>query len=406
MPDLVLLTESYPFGGIGEPGFITPEIDFLANEFNRVIIAPVLDFGFQETLPSNVFVTRIFLDRPGAFHKLRTLFHLRTYRGLLYDSCRIKSISALRAYFAFTAYTLHYKAKIEALIKYFNLNLENTLFYTFWFDYATASLSLIPRARFVTRAHGQDIYEGTPPYISGYWRRESLDKMLRCFPVSEFAAEYMRELYPKYQNKIAARYLGTPSAAAVPPQESSANAVSIYSCSRVAPEKRVLFEYDVLREYALNHPEITVSWTHIGDGPLMPELAKSISTAPSNLSIDLIGTVSNMQVHKILASHHFDLMLHFSITEGFGLSVCEAMSYSIPALVTDIQALPEVIGPSGFTLPHNSSVKEAEKILEKALSEAHSLRPMALNEWKKRFNAINLRQTFAEELSELISNRS
>lgn len=405
MATVVFITESYPFGGLGESGFIAPEIDFLASEFNRIIIAPVLDFGANETLPGNVEIDRSLLALPKFLDKFKSLFQPHTHKALRKDFSRIKTWTDLRSELAFSAYTLYYRDKILDLIEKHSLNLDETLFYTFWFDYATAGLSLIDGAKFITRAHGQDLYEEVLPFKSRYWREKSLSQVKRCYPVSYFASSYLKDKYPTYDTKIQHRYLGSPPPISVPTKSKEQNqrSISLFSCARVTKEKRVDYQYEVIKKYATFHPELNIEWLHIGDGPQMQRLKKSIASSPQNLKITLTGSLSNNEIHNILSQNYFDLSLLFSETEGFGLVIIEAQSYGIPCLATDTQAIPEAVGNAGFLLSHTATISEAAKALDYAVCESQGKRNTALIQWSENFNATILRKNFAKEIRQLLS---
>lgn len=402
-PTLILITESYPLGGSGEDVFIEPEIGFLAAVFQRVIIVPVLDFGKTGILPENIIVERSFLKRPGLYSKFKSLFHRETYKALFNDLRRIKSLSDLRSEVAFSAYTLYYSNLINALIAKYGLKTGTALFYTFWFDYATAALAFSAKGfRFITRAHGQDLYEETKPFISRYWREKTFCRLTRCFTVSEYSANYLRNLYPDFEEKIRCRYLGTKNPGKLNPDTTDKETVSFFSCARVSPEKRVLYLCKVIKKYAAHHPELTVKWLHIGDGPAMDRLKRETKKSPKNLEIELTGWIENKEVRNSLATNHFDLALLLSSTEGLGLAICEAMSFGVPVLATDIQAIPEAVGEGGFLMPLTDDVNIGADILNKALNMAHSKRCASREHWERHFNAESLRRSFADEIRHLL----
>lgn len=75
---LILITHSYPLGGITETPFITPEIGALASRFDEVTILPLNDEAGGSALPElpgNVKVDRSLLSAPGRKDKLGLLFH-------------------------------------------------------------------------------------------------------------------------------------------------------------------------------------------------------------------------------------------------------------------------------------------------------------------------------------------
>lgn len=401
---LVIFTESYPLGGTTEPAFIGPEIDALASEFDRIIIAPVIESGPAIALPHNVELDSSLLTRPSAAAKAAAILRSATWRHLAADRKFIHSTRQTAGALAFTAYALHYRKLISRLISRHSLDLTHTLFYSFWFDYHTAALAGIRGARFITRAHGYDIYDSENPFLSHSWRQLALAKMERCFPVSDNGSDYIRTDYPDHAAKIHTRRLGTAAPLGVNPPAGSDKEFTLMSIARVAPEKRVGLLCRCICHWASAHPERRLRWMHVGDGPLMDSLRREAAKAPSNLTIELAGALPNAEVHRLLATRHVDATALLSRSEGLGLAACESLAYGVPVVATTVGGLPEVVddGRTGVLLSPHPTPEEFARRLEEAMPRMKQMRPECIRQWAERFDSRPLRHRFAREIRNLL----
>lgn len=110
----------------------------------------------------------------------------------------------------------------------------------------------------------------------------------------------------------------------------------------------------------------------VGDGSLRPALAARI--ADLHLSDHVVLEGFHPQPFDLLAGCH--VVLQPSLTEGFGLAICEAMSAGIPVIATAVGGTPEIIdhGETGWLLaepdaPHlAAAVQSALALGERALA--------------------------------------
>lgn len=91
----------------------------------------------------------------------------------------------------------------------------------------------------------------------------------------------------------------------------------------------------------------------VGDGPLREGLRKQVERADLEGSVHFLGHRSD--VPRLLK--HFDVFVHPSRWEGFGLVFLEAMAAELPVVATTVSAIPEIVqdGRTGFLVePDNS----------------------------------------------------
>lgn len=412
MSVLVFITDTYPLGGITEQAFIKPEIEPLAAAFDRVFIMPVnsgiLSGIFSafpdQSLPANVTVSRTLLSAPSAAAKAISILHPRAIEALAADASHLPDLKALRHLMAFSAYVLHYRRKLARWIKQQHINIHDTVFYTFWFEAATAALATIPGLKIITRAHGHDMYDFKPNFISPYWRRLSLRKIIGVRTASKSGADYIRHKFPQYAAKIAPRFLGSPAPLASNPDANDIDApLVLLNCSRLAEGKGVELQIELIKEWARRNPSRLIHWLCIGGGPLEWKIRDSTNNLPANLTVEMTGPMNNENVHKLLSTRHIDASLLLSESEGLPIAMVEALSYGIPIITTPAGGLSEITAQSdGLLLSAHPTPEEFCTKMSDFIPRLPLLRNRASEFWRQHFNADSLRKSWAKELASLI----
>ncbi|MDR2360683.1 MAG: glycosyltransferase [Oscillospiraceae bacterium] len=159
----------------------------------------------------------------------------------------------------------------------------------------------------------------------------------------------------------------------------------VLSVGRFSPEKGM----NVLVKAAARLPEL--SFTLAGDGETLAE-CKTLATE----NVTFVGYVDDTEPLYRSA----DIYVCPSFEEALGLSVLEAMSYGLPAVVTDVGGLPEVADEScGIIVPPNDEFSLAAAI--RRLAESAELRKtFGTNAREKIKNKFRL-QVMAEQMFEL-----
>jgi glycosyltransferase involved in cell wall biosynthesis len=173
------------------------------------------------------------------------------------------------------------------------------------------------------------INSGLPP--------ESLHWMPNPVDTDEFAPAT-----PADQNALRSRF-GIPT-----------NAKVILYCGRLAPEKALPSLLDAFAIVVHEDPEALL--LIIGDGPLRTELEAQVRRLGlSEKSVRFTGQVEPDDVSSWLRIA--DVFALVSVFEGFPCSLTEAMSTSIPSVVSDIPANRQLVedGEQGFLVPVGDS---------------------------------------------------
>ena len=125
--------------------------------------------------------------------------------------------------------------------------------------------------------------------------------------------------------------------------------------SNFRPVKRVL---DTIKVFAEIRKEVPATLLMAGDGNQWCEANRLAIEMGLGDSVKFLGNI-NLVEHIIPMA---DLFIINSIKESFGLAVLEAASCGVPALVTDIGGLPEVVedGVTGIVAPSDDTHRMAE----------------------------------------------
>jgi glycosyltransferase involved in cell wall biosynthesis len=148
---------------------------------------------------------------------------------------------------------------------------------------------------------------------------------------------------------------------------------------------------DALAAFAQVAPEFPdAHFVIAGDGPLRSTLEKYAQALGIDGRVHFLGWQDDP--YKVMAS--IDVLLVPSVREGFGLSILEAMSQSVPVIGSTASAIPEVIvhGETGLTVPPRSpdALADALRILmaDKALRMHMGL--MGLDRLETHFSAARM----------------
>lgn len=174
-----------------------------------------------------------------------------------------------------------------------------------------------------------------------------------------------------------------PPYAPVPPAPASPNAFTLVTAGRLVPEKDLscLLEAFALALRSLPHLRLWI----LGDGPqrpLLEHLARRLGVADA---VEFLGMRSDIGAWFAQA----DLFVLSSISEGLPIALLEALACGLPAVVTNVGGMPEVLNSSGagFVVPARNPVALANAILEIARhpDRLPALREAARRRYRERF---------------------
>jgi glycosyltransferase involved in cell wall biosynthesis len=275
-------------------------------------------------------------------------------------------------------------------------NVNELLFYTYWFDQAAMGIGLVkkrfPEIRLVSRAHGYDIYEEYY-YKLAFWpcRHTALSFLDRLFPDSQAGTDYLRTRYPEYSSKIKTAFLGVPEPGFVN-QPSSDGVFRIVSCSMIRPEKRVGRLLEGFTRAAELRPEQRLEWFHIGNGETRDQLQKQADeTLPSNARAYFRGYSDKQSLMCFYRDTPLDVFVNVSATEGTAVSIMEAISCGLPIIATHVGGNPEIVSQqNGMLLSPDVTAQEIADAFFHFIddpTDAHIKRIRSRELWDHKYNA-------------------
>lgn len=159
---------------------------------------------------------------------------------------------------------------------------------------------------------------------------------------------------------------------------------------------------EALPELLQDHPSATVVLTGEGEGrAALEQYAERLGVASH---IAFVGLVENPQT----VYYHADVVALPSLSEGFSISMLEAMAHSKPVVATDIPAFREALGAERYLVPPESSGALAEEI-HRVLAEpayATALGEHAHKRVRENFSGAAAARKYEDLFREVIERRT
>ena len=286
---------------------------------------------------------------------------------------------------------------------------DEVLLYSYWFV-ETAQIAICikkeleskcGKIRAVSRAHGYDLYEERNRLGFIPFRKFCLAEIDAVFCCSQNGQEYLKEMYPKYSDKIKVSYLGTRDhgTSDVVDRENHI----IVTCSSLIPLKRVGIVAEsicLLVEKGITN----IKWICIGTGEEETSIKKRIAEGKAEQYVEFKGRMSNLEVLDFYCRNSISLFLNTSDKEGLPVAIMEAISFGIPAFATDVGGTKEIVkdGITGKLLGKDISPKhlseEIEWFINLDTNERESMRKTARAFWRENFVAENNYRNFLREI--------
>lgn len=392
MKYLILFDTKYPYRK-GE-SFLESEIKEIASFFDKIIIFPIdILIGEQQTRTINELNVDVYLFENEKPLKRKIKAACKSLIGMWKFKGNLKS-RFLDSVFENTAQSQTQKI-IKILNKIsFNQN-DKIILYGYWL-YMPARIEVFVKKWFedkgfsptvISRAHRFDIYEETSDrkYLP---QRELLLKQIdKIFACSTDGAEYLKNKYSTYYNKVTVGLLGTYDFGLG--AETNRDQFFIVSCSRVTKIKRVELIAQAISK--LQNEGFDVFWTHIGDGPEIDTVKNAIKENKIK-NVTLLGSISNTEVLNYYRNNPANIFINVSTSEGLPVSIMEAISFGIPVIATDVGGTREIVNnTTGKLLDTNIKSDDLSNVIKSFINMDYNdyitLRKNVRNFWVKNFNA-------------------
>ncbi|MCB0774656.1 MAG: glycosyltransferase [Flavobacteriales bacterium] len=408
--ELWLFTQSFPFGR-GE-AFLENELPTLAQRFARVSLFPLHGGEGMRPLPGNVQVERLLPDPYARATPAQLLRRSGDVRRL---------VSSLWQDMGMAMFSKRWRGELQSTVRGHVHRLavlerellprydpKRVVLYSYWTHEWATLLALLqathPEVRFISRAHGFDLYEHQ--HASGVipFRALQLRAVAKLFCVSLAGSAHMQARHPAYRGKYELARLGTADHGINP--RPGKEGLHVASCSHVIPRKRVL-----LLAEALSRTTKPVHWTHFGDGSAMPLLKDRVARLPANVTVDLKGAADNAAIMRWYQENPVDVFVLTSELEG-GVAVAlqEAASFGIPLIATDSGGVRDIMNEqTGLLLPTQVTAAELARVLDGFKGgpmDNATFRAGVRAYWEEHFRAEATFNRFCDRLLELHAGRN
>jgi len=414
--NLILFTSTYPFDGGAEQTFLDPELQYLCNVFDRIVLVPKKVIGKCLPLPDGVEVDESYaaqLNNARIPLLAGEVFGSSLiYRELLSRPSLLLHPSALARLIRSTAVARLTFQWVETWLDR-NTGSPN-VFYTYWFDNSTLGIGLAkrqhPELHLVSRVHGYDLYE-EHYYKPPYWpfRSTALSLLEALFPDSDAGCKYLLQRYPEYSHLYETALLGVTDPGFVT-SASTDDVFHIVSCSMLVPVKRVDLLLNGMLYASQMRPNQKFEWHHWGDGKTRMELQeRAKQSLPANAKAFFPGYSNKAALIKFYREQPADVFVNVSSTEGTPVAVMEAASCGIPLIATAVGGNPEIVSEkNGILLPPDPTPEEIAAALLQIWDNpllAARMRAESRQIWQTSYNAeVNFR-AFAERLRSIGENK-
>ncbi len=394
---LCFYTAQYPYGL--EEQFIETEIKHLAERFEQVFIFPGNTDGAQRPVPENVKIVNIDKSKYSSLKGLCSIGNWVLY--CIGDVLRHKNKKFIISNLLQIAYS---SIKLNKYLA--KNNLQNAIHYSYWFDEWSTQLSILKSKKeinkYVSRAHGFDLYEYRKKDGFIPFRKFQLLKVSKLFLISEDGKNYIEKCYAQFKNKYEVSYLGTENHYPFTFNNKSAQYL-IISCSRMVDIKRV----DLIVKSLALIKDFKIKWVHFGGGMIFEEIEHiSRNLLPPNIDWELKGMVSNFDVLKFYEMNNVDLFINLSSSEGLPVSIMEAISYGIPILATNVGGTKEIVNErTGILISKDADIFNISLKIKELLtssSKNNDFRNGVFNFWQNNFNANKNYSCFISKLLRIV----
>ena len=348
---LLLLTDFFPYE-VGEE-FLEQEIETLCSAYDDVVIVPVrLSEGARRTraLPDNARCALLPASRlpDWRFHAILRAPQILLGRERMVETPPWKHPGRFGMDVRFAAIALSAYGRMRRLLPSLGLeDADHLTIYSYWFFTGAALGGMLRRREFkgrpvvvVARAHAYDVDEADAPrgYVPS--RGFVMRAVDRVYPISEYAAGFLRRRFPRARN-IEVRRLGVP--AAVRRARRRTEPFQLVSCSHMAPYKRVHLIVEAVAE--LERRGRKVAWTHIGefDAERLTAMRRRAEDAISSTPVAFTGHLTNTEVRELYAGTDFSCFLNCSDGEGVPVAVMEAQAAGLPVVATAAGGTGEIV---------------------------------------------------------------
>ena len=397
--NLLILTNNFPNAPLTSEGWLADEIVYSYSFFNSIYILPEINSDVHIDLPKNCSVVKLKLEKHTTlnFREILNCFYI-VFSDFFEYSSKINFLKAFRNNLALIKY-LTIKAK--KISKQSSIFQSPIIVYAYWADNLLTTACIMKQlykpCKIVSRAHGFEIFEEQTKYHVVPFRKFQSRFSDKIFADSKKGYSHLLQKQP-LSNIFTSSYVGTIDNGMAVFNENKI--FTIITCSHIRNVKRLHLMSDILE-----HISFPIIWNMIGIGSDFELVKLTNSKLPKHIVINYIGNLTNKEVLNFYKTHHANLFVSLSYSEGLPVSMMEALSFGIPIMSTDVGGCSEICNDNtGILIPKDFDAKKvADKITEFKNSKKNNLefRNQCKDYWKINFNAETNYSHFSKEIASI-----
>ena len=395
--NLLILTNNFPNAPLTSEGWLADEIVYSYSFFNSIYILPEINSDVHIDLPKNCSVVKLKLEKHTTlnFREILNCFYI-VFSDFFEYSSKINFLKAFRNNLALIKY-LTIKAK--KISKQSSIFQSPIIVYAYWADNLLTTACIMKQlykpCKIVSRAHGFEIFEEQTKYHVVPFRKFQSRFSDKIFADSKKGYSHLLQKQP-LSNIFTSSYVGTIDNGMAVFNENKI--FTIITCSHIRNVKRLHLMSDILE-----HISFPIIWNMIGIGSDFELVKLTNSKLPKHIVINYIGNLTNKEVLNFYKTHHANLFVSLSYSEGLPVSMMEALSFGIPIMSTDVGGCSEICNDNtGILIPKDFDAKKvADKITEFKNSKKNNLefRIQCRDYWNKNFSAETNYTRFSKEIT-------
>ena len=228
-----------------------------------------------------------------------------------------------------------------------------------------------------------------------YFQAKQIKKVIA---ISENGRDHLLKVSPQFTHKVEVNRLGVLHHG-INPNNSDVEFVLV-SCSSFQSYKRVHLILEIVKKI-----DFKIKWIHFGDSEERKLVEKTFKDIPFNVTIDLMGYVSNTSLMEFYRKNHVDLFINVSETEGIPVSIMEAMSFGIPCIATNVGGVNEIVNnTNGFLVKKYFNTDQVAEFIinynKLDVLKKNDFRDQALNTWQSLYD----QQTNCDDLIKILKS--
>ena len=272
---LVIFVSDYPYGP-GEP-FLEEELKVISKKFDKIYLINFIEeerklknVPFEFYVPENSHV--LFIKKGEKYANLKWLFSFTPIYEIFLAIFKHKkkfSISLFKLIYSYWIEGVRNEGVIKKIILDEKINIDSTVFYSYWCDTNCISLSNISKKnklQFVTRLHGWDLYFERHNLKFLPFREKIFNEAFKVLPISNDGRKYILDnKFTISKNKVIESHLGVRDLSVNPRYlkiENSEKTLKIITISHINQVKSM----DRLVDALVLIDNISIQWVHIGYG--------------------------------------------------------------------------------------------------------------------------------------------